>query len=117
MERPTRALQRSRQTAPLSSAVAAVPKIKYEYETGLRTNSCLLADSRGGSKSLKRIRHNSAVMPKDTPERFNSINDINVCLSVQPYRFMCKCFSMLSRGITREKNDGGGGNAVSPPSP
>ncbi len=39
----------------LDHFVAAVLKIKYEYETGLRTNSCLLADSRGGNKSLKRI--------------------------------------------------------------
>mgnify|MGYP001601143860 CR=1 FL=1 len=41
----------------LDQFLAAVPKIKYEYETELRTYSCLLADSRGGNKSLKRTPH------------------------------------------------------------
>ncbi len=31
---------------------------EYGDETGLRANSCLLADSRGGNKSLKLIPHN-----------------------------------------------------------
>jgi len=38
--------------------VAAVPAIKHKYGTGLRAYSSLLADSRGGNKSLKRIPHN-----------------------------------------------------------
>jgi len=42
----------------LDHFVAAVLKIKYEYETELHTNSCLLADSRSGNKSLKLIPHN-----------------------------------------------------------
>jgi len=42
----------------LDHFVAAVLKIKYEYETELRANSCLLADSRCGNKSLKLIPHN-----------------------------------------------------------
>jgi len=42
----------------LDHFVAAVLKIKYEYETELRANSCLLTDSRGGNKSLKLIPHN-----------------------------------------------------------
>ena len=42
----------------LDHFVAAVLKIKYKYETELRTYSCLLADSRCGNKSLKLIPHN-----------------------------------------------------------
>jgi hypothetical protein len=42
----------------LDHFVAAVPEIKHKYGTGLRACNCLLADSRDGNKSLKRIPHN-----------------------------------------------------------
>ena len=43
---------------PLDQFLAAVPEIKYGGITELHLNSCLLADSRGGNKSLKRSPHN-----------------------------------------------------------